>query len=147
MLCEATCTLHGSKCACKATWLLVFACTVPVTFRLLLELAKSPNHRPHCLCWLVTLFDSSLSGACPGVLQVERNLASGAKNLFMPHELVAEQVIWLVQLTTRRLFGVGCLLVSAVQLSVAFFGVPEHSIPFTPCCCCLLCCYTCCVTC
>ena len=26
-------------------------------------------------------------------LQVERNLASGAKNLFMPHELVAEQVI------------------------------------------------------
>lgn len=26
------------------------------------------------------------------VLQVERNLASGAKNLFMPHTLVAEQV-------------------------------------------------------
>jgi len=25
-------------------------------------------------------------------MQVERNLASGAKNLFMPHMLVAEQV-------------------------------------------------------
>ena len=34
-----------------------------------------------------------------GALQVERNLASGAKNLFMPHELVAEQVTCLVQLT------------------------------------------------
>ena len=29
-------------------------------------------------------------------MQVERNLASGAKNLFMPHMLVAEQVIALV---------------------------------------------------
>ena len=28
-------------------------------------------------------------------MQVERNLASGAKNLFMPHELVAEQVSYL----------------------------------------------------
>ena len=34
-----------------------------------------------------------------GALQVERNLASGAKNLFMPHELVAEQVTQLLQLT------------------------------------------------
>ena len=32
------------------------------------------------------------------VLQVERNLASGAKNLFMPHELVAEQVSCLTYL-------------------------------------------------
>ena len=29
-------------------------------------------------------------------MQVERNLASGAKNLFMPHMLVAEQVTALV---------------------------------------------------
>ena len=33
-------------------------------------------------------------------LQVERNLASGAKNLFMPHELVAEQVMLQLQLIT-----------------------------------------------
>ena len=31
-----------------------------------------------------------------GVVQVERNLASGAKNLFMPHTLVAEQVMRVV---------------------------------------------------
>ena len=33
------------------------------------------------------------------VVQVERNLASGAKNLFMPHTLVAEQVMPVVSST------------------------------------------------
>ena len=44
--------------------------------------------------WLAVaeLLGRYLSGDNDG-LQVERNLASGAKNLFMPHELVAEQVI------------------------------------------------------
>ena len=46
-----------------------------------------------CLLLMVAeLLGRRLSGDGRG-LQVERNLASGAKNLFMPHELVAEQVI------------------------------------------------------
>ena len=58
-------------------------------------LGSATQHVLHLLkrCVFKAMHSSCFSmTANVNAMQVERNLASGAKNLFMPHALVAEQV-------------------------------------------------------